>query len=114
MLCITGQGKLTRAAIAAGLSAVPNHPYSRSHIKREKKKAKQRLAGRDDIESALPDAGEEEEEEEQTLAAQAVAAARDEAVERPKRPKVKEGVIGEGRGLSMKEKKKRKQMYALS
>lgn len=91
--------------------ALPLHPYSRSHIRREKRKAQQHLAGGElhSVAAALSESlGEVGHERER---------ARVRSNEERKAEKQKErarsegeGKIGDGKGRTLSEKARRKQM----
>lgn len=84
-----------------------SQPYSKSHLKREKRKAKQQLAGgMGSVAAALVDLAPElaPEPEEKTPKE------KKEAAEEAKRRKEEDGKIGAGSKRTMREKQRRKQM----
>jgi hypothetical protein len=110
-----------RADKTATSTALASHPYSRSHTRREKRKVKQNLAGGnlDAVADALKEAfGTPSEDEGEVVEpvgkrskAGKAATAEDKALAKPKRrgPDGEE-LIGEGKGRTMREKARRKQM----
>ena len=99
-------------------TSMPLHPYSRSHIRREKRKAKQQLAGGElhAISAALSEAIGEEPESALPSGSKKAQRSRDiaaEVVERNaerQRRRAESGKIDEGRGRTLGEKSRRKQV----
>jgi solute carrier family 35 protein F5 len=102
-------GKEFHGALVAGAT---DHPYSRSHLRREKRKARQQLAGgglnsvRDALAEAAEAAGVQVEvvpKSEKKVVA---------AVDAPQKRKAEpDGKIGEGSARTVTEKSRRKQMW---
>jgi hypothetical protein len=99
--------KLFHGAIAAGAAA---HPYSRSHLKREKRKQKQHLAGGglDSVADALAEVTGDVPEPVTVLTK---GKKREHVVDAPQKRKAEpDGKIGEGSAKTVGEKSRRKQM----
>ncbi|GMK56185.1 hypothetical protein CspeluHIS016_0300250 [Cutaneotrichosporon spelunceum] len=99
-------------AIAAGAAA---HPYSRSHLRREKRKAKAAVAlggGLGSVALALGEVAGDEAPKEETKAKSRKEVMEDAARRRDEeaRRRAEEGKIGQGRGHGLKEKARRKQI----
>ncbi|KAK4687014.1 hypothetical protein P7C73_g3096, partial [Tremellales sp. Uapishka_1] len=90
---------------------LPLHPYSRSHIKREKKKAKEQLTGGElhSIAVGLSEALGEVEEEEKPIRIKTAEERRREKEEEQRR-KEEAGKIGQGGKRTLSEKKRREQI----
>ena len=89
------------------------HPYSRSHNRREKRKAKNHLIGGelDVIASALSEAiGEEPAIKHLDKKGKEITKDPQELKEERRRREAEKGKIGEGKGRTMNETKRRKQM----
>lgn len=96
------------------IPSLSSHPYSRSHLRREKRKAKEKLYGGDMI-SILNSLPEEQIIESVSLAQEAKRKRRrhkqeDVDLEEDEQEKSKRKLIGEGSKRTMGEKQRRKQM----
>lgn len=88
------------------------HPYSRSHMKRQKKKAKEQLAGGElsSVAAALKNITGEESEEEGVATAGKPRRKPKKTSEEIAQAQAEKAKIGEGTGKTLKEKARREQM----
>lgn len=92
-----------------------SHPYSRSHTRREKRKTKQNLHGGtlDSVAEALIQAvadGSGDEEVEDPVKKTKTQKGKEEGSKTKRKDASVDGLIGEGKGRTMREKARRKQM----
>lgn len=98
--------QLKRQAFMDRLGSTSQSPYSKSHARRIKRKAKDQLVtSMDDIGAVLDAMGPEEEDETIEQPGITTARRRDPSLQIPK-PKLKPGQIGEGKGVTLTKKQR--------